>query len=94
MTKQEFLDLQLNQVSQIYIGKDRCCRCGCGGDYIATSYMDQARSDVNDKLALELLQRAQKVAVRSRSTEYADIYVNVPIGGRKAITVYFDEVKK
>lgn len=91
MTKNQFLNLQIDKVSQVYYGVDNCCRCGCAGTYYATEYMINPRSDVNTAKARKLLEQAQERAMTSRSVEYGDTYVNVPFG-KKAICVYFDEV--
>jgi hypothetical protein len=88
-------DIKLNQISQIYVGLDRNCRCGCGGTYVSTSFMEEPRNEVNDKLAMTRLKRAKKLALRKDvEIEYADIYINVGYGNNRAITIYLDEVKK
>jgi len=93
-------EIQLNQVSQIYLGKDRVCRCGCAGKYISTSYMENPRNDVDDKLAASRLKRAKKLALNTDSeVEYSGNHINVSYGDggkytNRAITIYLDEVKK
>lgn len=88
-------DIQLNQVSNIYMGKDRVCRCGCAGNYIATSFMIDPRSEVNDVKAQARLNKAKKLT-RNTTTEveYGDTYINVSYGNNRAITIYLDEVKQ
>jgi len=87
-------EIQLNQISQIYIGKDRVCRCGCAGEYVSTSYMEDPRSDVDDKLAGSRLKRAKKLALNTTSeVDYQDTYINVSYGKDRVITIYLDEVK-
>jgi len=61
MEKQEFLNIGIKNISQVYSGKRDCCRCGCGGDYISTSYAINQRSDINDALVLKRLNRAKKL---------------------------------
>ena len=86
--------IQLDQISQIYIGKDRVCRCGCAGTYVSTSYMEDPRNDVDDKLAGSRLKRAKKLALNTTSeVDYQDTYINVSYGKDRAITIYLDEVK-
>ena len=94
MTKEQFLQAEISNISQVYLGKDHCCRCGCGGTYTATSYMENPRSDVNDSLVEKRLKRAKKLILEGVEVEYADIYVNISTGENRALTFYFDEVKK
>jgi hypothetical protein len=87
-------EIQLNQISQIYLGKDRVCRCGCAGKYVSTSYMKNPRNDVDDKLALSRLKRAKKLALNTDSeVEYSGNYINIGYGDDRAITIYLDELK-
>jgi hypothetical protein len=87
-------EIQLNQISQIYIGKDRVCRCGCAGEYVSTSFMEDPRNDVDDKLAESRLKRAKKLALNTNSVvDYCDNHINVSYGKDRAITIYLDEIK-
>ena len=94
MTKEQFLQSDITNISQVYFGKDHCCRCGCGGTYTATSYMENPRSEVNDTLVEERLKRAKKLVLEGAEVEYSDTYVNISTRGNRALTFYFDEVKK
>ena len=95
MTKEQFLSATLNQISQVYLGKDRCCRCGCGGDYTATSYMIKPRTaDINDALVAKRLKRAKKLVESGINVDYGDTCVNISTGNNRAMTFYFDEVAK
>lgn len=95
MTRQEFIHANLSQISQVYYGKRNCCRCGCGGDYVATSYMIDPRSEVNDKLVARRLKRAQRLAEDAMTdVECGSNYVDVETGENRTLTFYFDEVKK
>lgn len=80
-------------ISQVYLGKRNCCRCGCGGDYTATSYMINPRSEENDKLVAQRLRRAQKLVREGADVDYGDNYVDVETGNDRTLTFYFDEVK-
>jgi hypothetical protein len=93
MTKQQFLSATLNQVSQVYFGKRDCCRCGCGGDYTATSFMVEARSDVNDSLVEKRLKRAQHLVESGADVNYGETYVDVETGKNRTLTFYFDEIR-
>ena len=63
MTKQQFLEANVSQVSQVYKGKRNHCRCGCGGTYISTSFMIKPRNEIKDKLAERRLKQAQKLVL-------------------------------
>ena len=94
MNEVKFLQAEISNISQVYFGKDRCCRCGCGGTYIATSYMENPRSEVNDALVEKKLKRAKKLVLEGAEVEYSDTYVNISTGVNRALTFYLDEVKK
>ena len=89
-------EITLDQVSQIYVGKDRCCRCGCGGNYIATTFMESPRTNIIDNIrAQKNLTRAKKLALKKDVlVEYGDNHINVGFGNNRAITIYTDELKK
>ena len=94
MTTQEFLTCTIKDISQVYVGKDNCCRCGCGGEYTATSYMENPRSDVNDSLVAKRLKRAQRLVSKGAEYQLDETYINIVTGNNRALTLYFDEVKK
>jgi hypothetical protein len=94
MTKEEFLKIGLESISQAYQGKDNHCRCGCGGDYTATTFMEEPRSLVDNSLVEKKLKRAKKLISSGSSTpEFGDSYVNIPTGKNLTLTFYFDELK-
>lgn len=88
----DFLNATLNQVSQVYVGKDNCCRCGCGGTYVSTTFMKDARSEVNDSLAQRRLTKAQNLVRSGAEVDFGGTYVNVVSGNNRAICVYFDDI--
>lgn len=92
MNEIKFLQAEISNISQVYSGKDHCCRCGCGGTYTATSYMINPRSDVNDSLVQKRLKRAKKLVLEGAEVGYGDTYVNISTGENRALTFYFDEV--
>ncbi len=94
MTREEFLAIGLDRISQVYEGKDRCCRCGCGGEYTATSSMETPRSRVDDTLAESKLRRAKGLIQRGKVAEFGGNHVNIRFGINRALTFYFDELKK
>jgi hypothetical protein len=93
MTKETFLKATLSQISQVYSGKDHCCRCGCGGTYISTSYMDKPRNEINDKLAARRLKRAQSLLSAGAEYDIQNNYANIVTGNNRCLTFYFDEIK-
>lgn len=92
ISKEQFLNATLEQVSQVYYGKRNCCRCGCGGDYVATSFMVNPRSDVNDSLVLKRLKRAKRLIEQGHLVDYGNNYVDIETVEDKSLTFYFDEV--
>ena len=94
ITIEQFMSAEISNISHVYLGKDRSCRCCCGGKYVSTSFMENPRSDVNDVLADTRLRRAKKLYQAGAETDFGSTYVNVVIGNNRALTVYFDEVKK
>lgn len=93
MNEIKFLQAEISNISQVYLGKDNCCRCGCGGTYTATSYMIDPRSEVNDALVEKRLKRAKRLVSEGAEVYYGDTYVNIPTGENRALTFYFDEVE-
>jgi len=94
MTLNEFLNCTIKDISQVYVGKDHHCRCGCGGDYVATSYMIGSRSDINDSLVKKRLERAKRLVKSGAEYQLEDTYINIVVGDNKALTLYFDELAK
>ena len=104
ITKDQFLASELKDISHVYLGKRNCCRCGCGGEYTATSFMDDPRSDVNDALvgkrlkkAIKLVQEAKTFGEGNKNTDadvvFGTTYVDVKTGRNRTLTFYFDELK-
>jgi hypothetical protein len=94
ITINEFLNFTIKNISQVYVGKDNHCRCGCGGDYTATSYMIEPRSDVNDNLVEKRLKRAKRLIESGAEYQLYNRYINIESGNNRALTLYFDEVAK
>jgi hypothetical protein len=92
MNKETFLTLEISNISQCYIGKNNVCRCGCSGEYTATTYMKNPRNKVNDKLVERRLRRAKKLILEGAKADYENTYINVEIGEDKALTFYTDEL--
>jgi hypothetical protein len=93
MNKETFLKVSINEISQVYSGKRDCCRCGCEGDYVATTFMIKPRSaDVNNKLVERRFKRAKKLVETGAEVDYGGSYVDVKTGNDRTLTFYFDEV--
>lgn len=92
-TQEQFLALTLKDISSVYNGKRDCCRCGCGGNYVSTSYMKEPRNDINDKLVEKRLKRAQKLVAEGADVDYGGTYIDVQTGVDRTLTFYVDELK-
>ena len=92
MNKETFLRVSISEISQVYSGKRNCCRCGCGGDYVATTFMIEPRSNVDNKLVERRLKRAKKLVEAGAEVYYGSTYVDVKTGNDRTLTFYFDEV--
>jgi hypothetical protein len=93
ITKEQFLNASIKDISQVYTGARNCCRCGCGGTYIATSYMKNNRSAVDDGLVEGTLKRAKSIVNKGVSNVmYGDTFVDVQCGKNRTLTFYFDEL--
>ena len=92
MNKETFLKLSLESISQVYLGKRRHCRCGCGGEYTATSYMKEPRSTVDDMLVYQRLKRAKMLVLNGADVDYGQTYIDVQTGENRTLTFYTDEL--
>jgi len=95
ITKEQFLTAQLKDISQVYLGKNHHCRCGCGGKYTATTYMIKPRTATIDNNLVNLrLKRAKKLIESGVQVDYGDNYVNIVTGNNRALTFYFNETQQ
>lgn len=71
-----------SKVTKIYLGKDRYCRCGCGGEYV----------ERGDFIFETRLQRFAKMWCEYTPdvSDVSDTYLNISYGQNRALTVYFD----
>ena len=92
ITKEQFLASSLNNISQVYYGKRHHCRCGCGGDYTATSFMKGARSGIDDSLVQKRLRRAKRLVEKGADVMYGSTWVDIETADNRSLTFYFDEV--
>jgi len=89
---QDFLNTQFTEISQVYSGKRDCCRCGCGGEYTATSAMTSPRSRVDDQLVRMRLNRAKRLIREGAEFLSGDTFFDVKTSNTRTLTFYFDEL--
>ncbi len=87
-------ELELKNISQIYKGKNNHCRCGCGGEYVATSFMEHPRSIIDNKKAEKWLKNAKTYDKKHNNAEYSETYINIGMANNQCYTIYLDELKK
>lgn len=92
MNTNEFLKVTVEQVSQVYQGKRDCCRCGCGGNYTATTFHNDPRSEVDNVKVSRLLKRAKKLVSEGADVDEGDTYLDVRTSEHNCLTFYFDEI--
>ena len=90
VTKEKFLQLELKDISQVYSGKRECCRCGCGGDYISTSFSKETNIDTDDKLVERRLKRAKKLVLGGADYNIGERCIDVQTGENKTLTFYIN----
>ena len=92
MNKEEFLNTDISKISKVYNGKRDCCRCGCGGNYIYTSFdkKNHPLDDINDKLVEKRLNRAKKLINEGADVDWGGDYVDVESGNDRTLTFYFN----
>jgi hypothetical protein len=90
MTKEDFLKIDLNKISQIYSGKDGC-RCGCKGKYVSTSFAKD-NAEANDKLASKRLKRAKELVEGGAAFDMGDTYIDIKTGEKTVLCLYFDDL--
>jgi hypothetical protein len=94
ITKEMFLNAELNKISRVYYGKNRGCRCGCLGYYTSTSFCAfPCRDSINDLFVLRQLNRAKKIVLKGCEVDFGTTYVNVVTGKNTALCFYFDDIK-
>lgn len=90
---EDFLKISINQISQVYNGRRDCCRCGCGGEYVSSSFADGNRSEINDKLIEKRIQRAKRMIKEGAEYDLGYTYLDLKTGNNRTLTFYFDDLK-
>lgn len=67
------------RVTQIYLGQDRACRCGCKGEYVEPGH---------PKFLKRLKRFHSLVCTPGSQTEDWGDYINVSYGNNRAMTIY------
>lgn len=75
----------VTDISRIYSGKDRACRCGCAGKYYSPN--DKSFNLIVSKLAREV----RRNGIEAENTEgECEPYLNIPYGlNGKCYCLYF-----
>lgn len=85
------INIDVNRIKQIYMGRDRICRCGCHGEYVSRG---EPKFDRRVRLFLEMAESydfAKNVSPSSgRPLDVDDTYMNISYGKDRALTIYFD----
>lgn len=84
--------IKTERVTQIYMGRDKVCRCGCHGEYVRRGEpMFEQRLKRFLKMA-ETYDFEKNVSPSSgMPLDYCqDVYLNISYGKDRAITLYFD----
>lgn len=97
MKIEEFL--KDKNVYKIYVGKDNCCRCGCGGTYY---YKQKIQDKLNfDKYIQEAFKRCNSMRESSQlaleNFAYNEFkirnnkegYINIPMPKNKCYCIYY-----
>lgn len=73
-----------NTVTKVYLGKDRWCRCGCGGEYV---YPDNPKFEKRLKRFMKMWESYDPTDIDGSGK---DNFRNVSFGKNRALTIYFD----
>jgi hypothetical protein len=73
-----------SKVTKIYLGKDRHCRCGCGGEYVDRG------EPLFEKCLRRFVAKWATYEPKEFDNEVPDCYLNYSYGKNRALTVYFD----
>jgi len=79
-------NIEADRVTNIYLGRDRICRCGCAGEYVR-------RGESMFEKRLNRFMKMAKTYKFCDTPEQPDIganYLNISYGKDRALTVYFD----
>lgn len=93
ITQDSFLyKIHYSDISKVYYGKDRCCRCGCGGNYTYTTLSNEKQTyyKTDDVSVIKMLMKAKGLILRGAKADYGEKYVNLVVEADVALTFYFN----
>lgn len=83
--------IKTERVTQIYLGRDKVCRCGCAGEYVARG---EPKFEKRLKRFLKMAQtydfEANETAGGTPLDYMQNHYLNISYGKDRAMTLYFD----
>jgi hypothetical protein len=81
--------INVDRIKQIYMGRDKICRCGCHGEYVSRGEpMFEQR--VSRFLKMAETYDFTKNLSNGRPLDVDDTYMNISYGRDRALTIYFD----
>ncbi len=83
--------INTDKVTKIYLGRDKICRCGCQGEYVARGEpMFEPRLNRFLKMA-KTYDFEKNRSINDTPLDYCEnIYLNISYGKDRAMTLYFD----
>lgn len=94
MNKEQFLQLELKNISQVYFGKiNNNGDEDCNGEYIETSFKKNPYFEINDDLVLKRLNRAKKLVFKGVNIDYWDDFIQIQTGKNKCLAFYLNDLK-
>ena len=76
------MQFDAEKVTQIYMGRDKICRCGCAGEYVRRG---EPLFDLRVKRFARMWEN-----YKPTEDDLGSSYLNVSYGQDRALTVYFD----
>ena len=76
------MQFNAEKVTQIYMGRDKICRCGCAGEYVKPG---DDLFDIRVKRFSKMWEKYQ-----AKEDDIGGSYLNISYGKDRALTVYFD----
>lgn len=83
--------INTSKVKQIYLGRDKICRCGCHGEYVSRGEpMFEKRLNRFLKMA-KTYDFEKNISPGGQTLDYVqNVYLNISYGKDRAMTLYFD----
>lgn len=84
------MQIDTSKIKQIYLGRDRICRCGCQGEYVARG---EPKFEKRVKRFLKMAETynfEEHVSAYGGFLDKDDTYMNISYGKDRAMTIYFE----